>query len=250
MRSSRTAGLSILLSVVLAACREDATAPTAPETLSAAVAAVQAPRFVQVAAGSYHTCGVATDGRAWCWGYNEDGEVGDGTRTGRPVPTQVQTSLRFSQISAGAFSTCGITTDDRAARWGLGRDGQLGTGTTARHLTPVAVAGNRRFRDVRVGNRHACGVTSANVAFCWGNNGNGELGDGTNTRRLKPARVAGGIAFIRVVPGTDHSCGLTRGQSCVLLGVELLRPGRNSRPTPARSCSRSRWTRASVSSVR
>ena len=207
--SSRKAGWpAFLLAALLGACREDAEAPTSPESLSTAKA-VQTPTFRQVVAGWYHTCGVATDSVAWCWGLNRDGAVGDGTTVDRSIPSRVKTSLRFRQISAGAFSTCGITTADRAVCWGFGGDGQLGTGSTARRLTPVAVAGDRRFRDVRVGYRHACGVTRADVAFCWGENGTGQLGDGTRARRLKPARVAGGLDFVRVVAGTDHSCGLT-----------------------------------------
>ena len=164
--SSRSAAWPGLILAALAACREDVTAPTSPEAVSPAAAAVPTPTFLQVAAGWYHTCGVATDGRAWCWGFNRDGELGDGTTMDRSIPTLVKTTRRFTQISAGTVSTCGITTDDRAVCWGFGGDGQLGTGNTSQHLTPVAVAGSRRFRDVRAGYRHACGVTMAKVAFC------------------------------------------------------------------------------------
>jgi alpha-tubulin suppressor-like RCC1 family protein len=103
--SSRMARWPALLMVaVLAACREDAEAPTSPESLSTADV-VQTPAFRQVAAGWYHTCGVATDSVAWCWGLNRDGAVGDGTTVNRSTPTRVKTSLRFRQISAGGFST-------------------------------------------------------------------------------------------------------------------------------------------------
>ena len=207
--SSRNAGWPVLsLWAVLTACGEDLAGPRTQESLAPALA-VQALSFRQLAAGWYHTCGVTTDGLAWCWGLNRDGAVGDGTTINRPIPTRVRTSLRFRQISAGAFNTCGITTDDRVVCWGFGGDGQLGTGSTVRRLTPVAVAGDRRYRDVRAGYRHACGVTTANVAFCWGDNTTGQLGDGTMVRRLNPARVAGGFPFARVVAGSDHSCGLT-----------------------------------------
>ena len=206
--SSRNAVWPVLpLCAVLTACGADIAGPTTHESLAPAVA-FQALSFRQLAAGWYHTCGVTTDGLAWCWGLNRDGAVGDGTTINRPIPTRVRTSLRFRQISVGAFNTCGISTDDRAVCWGFGGDGQLGTGSTVRRLTPVAVAGDRRFRDVRAGYRHACGVTTANVAFCWGDNTTGQLGDGTTTRKLWPARVAGGLAFVRVISGTDHTCGL------------------------------------------
>jgi alpha-tubulin suppressor-like RCC1 family protein len=224
---------AVILIAILTACGEDATAPTSPDSLTPAATAVQAPSFLELAAGWYHTCGIATDGRAWCWGLNRDGELGDGTTTDRSTPTRVKTTLVFRQISAGAFSTCGITTDSRAVCWGFGGDGQLGTGTTARHLTPVAVTGDRKFRDVRVGNRHACGVTTASVGYCWGYNTNGQLGDGTTTRRLKPVRVAGSLVFVRVKPGTDHTCGLTTDAHAYCWGYNFY--GQVGTPTNAGS---------------
>ncbi len=252
--SSRTTQWAVLLpAVLLAACGEDATSPTSPERsvparAPALATAAVTPTFKQLAAGWYHTCGVASDGRAWCWGLNRDGALGDGTTTDRSIPTAVLTTLRFRQISAGAFSTCGITTDDRAVCWGFGGDGQLGTGTTGRRLTPVAVAGTRRFRDVRVGYRHACAVTFADVAFCWGDNPTGQLGDGTTTRRLKPARVAGGLAFVRVVPGSDHSCGLTTDSRGFCWGSNAY--GQLGTPTKAGTIPRPLQVDASIGQLR
>ncbi|MBI4702073.1 MAG: hypothetical protein HY744_13135 [Deltaproteobacteria bacterium] len=44
---------------------------------------------VDVAAGGYHTCAVKTDGTLWCWGWNEYGQLGDGTTQDRSLPVQV-----------------------------------------------------------------------------------------------------------------------------------------------------------------
>ena len=247
--SSRSAAWPGLILAALTACREDVTAPTSPEAVSPAAAAVQTPTFLQVAAGWYHTCGVATDGRAWCWGFNRDGELGDGTTTDRPTPTLVKTTLRFTQISGGTFSTCGITTDHRAVCWGFGGDGRARhREITSQHLTPVAVTGGRQFRDVRVGYRHACGVTIANAAFCWGDNPYGPLGDGSSTRRLTPARVAGGISFIRVMTGSDHSCGLTTDSRAFCWGRNFY--GQLGRPTTAGAILRPLQVDASIGQLR
>ena len=214
MRSHRAVGwLTILVAGTVAGCNNEdvSTSPTSAEAADPAVSALAtsgAPTFEQVSAGGYHTCGVATDGRAWCWGLNRDGELGDGTTRNRGLPVLVRTSLRFTQISAGTFHTCALTTGDRVFCWGFGGDGQLGTGAPAVQLKPVAVAGTRRYRDVRAGYRSTCAVTTSRVAFCWGDNSTAQLGDGTRTRRLRPTRVAGGLTFDRVVAGTDHACGL------------------------------------------
>ncbi|HEX2217571.1 MAG TPA: hypothetical protein VHG35_02120 [Gemmatimonadales bacterium] len=166
--------------------------------------------FRQVTAGLYHTCGVTTDDRAWCWGSN-GGALGDGTLETRRTPVPVAGSLRFRQVSAGNTHTCGVTTDDRAYCWGLNKDGQLGDSTQIRALRPVPVAGGRRFRQVDGGGFHTCGVATDGRVFCWGSNSGGQIGDGrTAPRRTWPVRaVTGGFSFRRVEAGFSASCAVT-----------------------------------------
>jgi len=90
--------------------------------------------------GEYHNCGITQGGRAYCWGVNFAGEIGDGTTTTRPTPVPVATKLRFSQLATGAFYTCGVARGHVAYCWGTNFLGQLGNGTTTPSLTPVAVA--------------------------------------------------------------------------------------------------------------
>jgi alpha-tubulin suppressor-like RCC1 family protein len=171
--------------------------------------------FRQVSAGGVHTCGVAADDRAYCWGYNIYGQVGDGTEIRRRIrPVLVAGGHRFKQVSAGgAMQTghsCGVTTDGRALCWGDGRSGQLGDGETMLRFTPHAVAGGRMFRQVSAGGAHTCGTSTTNVAWCWGDNFYGGVGDGTTSQRPTPVRVGGGLAFTQLgTGGVGHTCGTT-----------------------------------------
>ena len=142
--------LAPALLVAALGCREDAESPTAPEP-GPALKTTQAQTlpFRQVSAG---TCGVTPDHRAYCWGDNFLGQLGDGTTTDRLTPVAVAGGLRFREVSTGFVHTCGVTPDDRAYCWGLNASGQLGDGTTTNRLTPVAVAGGLRFRQVTAGN--------------------------------------------------------------------------------------------------
>ena len=98
--------LSLSLLGLTLVCREDADSPIAPEMPSPALATTASTlMFAQVSAGPNHTCGVTSDNRLFCWGYNSNGQVGDGATSNRLVPVAVGGALRFRQVSAGWFST-------------------------------------------------------------------------------------------------------------------------------------------------
>jgi alpha-tubulin suppressor-like RCC1 family protein len=211
LRLSVRVTLAALLLPTLA-CREDPVAPTGPgpEAPSLSTAAVTALSFYQVSAGYSHSCGVTTDNRAYCWGFNDRGQLGDGTHTRRLTPIPIGGTLRFRQIATGNEHTCAITTDFRAYCWGEGVDGELGDGTATDRSTPVPVAGGHQFRQVDAGQYHTCAVSYPDSrAYCWGYNGSFALGDGTAIQRLKPVAVSGGRQFHQVDAGGFHSCGVT-----------------------------------------
>jgi alpha-tubulin suppressor-like RCC1 family protein len=160
--------------------------------------------------GYLSTCGLTTDNRAFCWGYNTQGELGDGTTFERWTPVPVAGTLRFRQVSAGYDNTCAVTTDFHAYCWGSNVHGVLGDGTTTRRLRPVAVAGGHRFRTVESFGYHTCGVSYPDEhAYCWGENFDGQLGDGTRIDRLTPVAVSGALVFHQLTAGYKHTCGVT-----------------------------------------
>jgi alpha-tubulin suppressor-like RCC1 family protein len=201
-----------VLLVALASCSEPTTTePDKPQVEEPALAtAASALSFYQVSGGNFHTCGVTTDSRLYCWGRNFYGELGDGTTTDRLKPVPVATTLRFREVSAGNFFNCALTTDYRAYCWGWNGMGGLGDGTTTNRLKPVAVAGGRRFRQITTGSYHTCAVGyTDNRGYCWGSNSDGQAGDGTTTGRLRPVAVAAALSYRQVSAGSLHMCGVT-----------------------------------------
>lgn len=212
--------LAALAAVGLTGCRDDSSSPTAPLSEPTLAAATAALFFRQVSAGATHTCGASSDNRAYCWGYNFDGQLGNGTNTGpercpqfnypcSTRPVAVTGGLRFFQLSAGHIFSCGLTTDSLAYCWGSNQNGQLGDGSGTDHYAPIAVAGGRRFRQLRAGATHACAIDLNGAAWCWGANYSGELGDGTNTPRSTPVKVAGGLVWGQLSAGGSLTCGVT-----------------------------------------
>ncbi len=149
-------------------------------------------RFVALAAGLRHTCALTSDGRAFCWGGNGEGQVGDGSTSDRYRPVPVATEARFSALSAGGTHTCGVTRDGRALCWGRNNRGQLGDGSTQRRTRPVDVSGGIAFRSLSAGSEHTCGVSSDGTSYCWGGNQAGQLGDGSTEARSRPVRLTPG----------------------------------------------------------
>jgi alpha-tubulin suppressor-like RCC1 family protein len=212
MPRSRRVGQLVVVAALTAglACREVDQSPLSPDAEPGQVAALAAPlSFRQLSAGKWHTCGVATNNRAYCWGDNSTGQLGDGTNLDRSRPTPVAGGHSFVLVSAGLTYSCGITTENRAYCWGQNTAGQLGDGTTIDRRLPVQVAGGRRFQQVRSGAFHTCAVNPSNVAFCWGQNSNGQLGTGNTKASLVPVRVKGGLEFRRVFTAGLHTCGAT-----------------------------------------
>jgi alpha-tubulin suppressor-like RCC1 family protein len=110
-------------------------------------------KFVAISAGggspgttevqqNSHSCGITTTNTLVCWGWNADGQLGDGTTADKSVPTPVSGDLKFKSVATGWRHTCGISTEGKAYCWGANNFGQLGTGGATGSSVPVAVAGD------------------------------------------------------------------------------------------------------------
>ncbi|MCA9654647.1 MAG: DUF4215 domain-containing protein [Myxococcales bacterium] len=136
------------------------------------------PPAVEVEAGRDATCALDTMGGVWCWGNNNDGEVGDGTVNDTAVPQAVALPQPADDISLGINFSCALLTTDAVYCWGEGSDYQLGYGDIIDQLTPVEVQGLPAgdIVDLEVGARGACVMTAANERHCWGFSETGYLG--------------------------------------------------------------------------
>ncbi|HEY1738735.1 MAG TPA: Calx-beta domain-containing protein, partial [Acidimicrobiia bacterium] len=164
-----------------------------------------------VSAGQLHTCVLRSAGGVECWGYNGDGELGNGTTTDEAVPVAVSSLTAATQVSAGGYHTCALTSDGAAHCWGANDFGDLGDGTTTTRTVPMTVVGlDDGVATIAAGGLYTCAVTDAGGAQCWGYNRDGELGDGTGVDSDQPVDVAGltsGMA--NIAAGLAHTCAVT-----------------------------------------
>ena len=171
--------------------------------------------LIGITVGMSHACALDTGGRAYCWGLNNAGQLGDGGAAGltsnRPVAVDTSGVLQgkqLVQISSGAGHTCARDTAGALYCWGDNTYGQLGDGTKVTRTSPVTVnmapmAGAAKF--VAAGGAHTCAISTPGAAYCWGANGTGQIGDGTygpaNARTEPTAVDATGALSGRVLRG-------------------------------------------------
>lgn len=182
-----------------------------------------------ISAGTSHTCAVASDHHAYCWGRNINGQLGDGTGANSLVPVAVETTGELAgksvvSVSAGHTHSCAVTTDGLAYCWGSDFNGQLGTDLGGGSLVPLPVdmAGvfaGKTISVISAGVAQTCAIASDHKAYCWGANAKGQLGDGTTQERSLPvavstAGVLAGKTLVTISTGAAWTCATaTDGQA-------------------------------------
>lgn len=180
------------------------------------------------APGEYHTCALRTDGTAWCWGRNFNGQLGNDTATSSLTPVQVKldadrTLGDVAWISAGEAQSCAVTTSGAVFCWGANWNGRLGDGTYTdrRVATPVSGLGSGWARVLTV-RGHTCARSAAGALSCWGRNWSGQLGDDSNTERTSPVAVVWPVSPGPVVTdfavGEEFTCAVTAAGAAFCFG--------------------------------
>jgi hypothetical protein len=166
-------------------------------------------RFKSIAASMNTTCAITSSGKAYCWGENNQGELGNGDAgvNNSDVPVAVVGGLRFSAISAGTSHFCGVSRSSRVHCWGLNNQGQLGAGAVegVSSSTPVAASSSLKFKSITTSHYGVCGIASSNSVYCWGSNQLGQEGNGsTLVQQVLESRL------VRLESTETENCGLTR----------------------------------------
>jgi alpha-tubulin suppressor-like RCC1 family protein len=162
-----------------------------------------------------HTYAVTADGSVACWGYNQFGQLGDGTHISRSVPVAVQgLSGQAALVAAGWGHTCVLTAAGGVRCWGNNEFGQLGYGQEAfERLAPVVIPELQSgVIGLSAAGGQTCALSTGGAVRCWGNNIYGQLGDGTSEIRRSPIAIEGleqGVG--KVAAGWNHTCAVMGG---------------------------------------
>ena len=166
-----------------------------------------------ISAGLAHTCVTMVSGGAQCWGFNNEGQLGDGDRSWRWLPKAVTgLSSGILKVAPGVAHACALTSTSGVTCWGDNTWGGLGDGTLIARPVPGAVPSLASgVADVGSGQDFSCVRTSAGGIKCWGISDHGQLGNGAPPGySATPADVSGltsGAASLAV--GVFHVCART-----------------------------------------
>ena len=156
----------------------------------------------KISCGGYHTACIKTEGTLWLWGYNNQGQLGDNTRTHRSSPVQtVAGGTNWLNVSCGGFSTAAIKTDGTLWTWGGNSFGGLGDNTIVDKSSPIqTITGGTSWKQVSMGGgNHTGAIKNDGSLWMWGYNLTGSLGDNTITNRSSPVQtVSAGTSWKQV----------------------------------------------------
>ncbi|MCX6381548.1 MAG: Ig-like domain repeat protein [Armatimonadetes bacterium] len=157
---------------------------------------------------SLPTLSKAQDRQLRAWGYNTNGELGDGSNSARKKPCRVSEHCGVLQIAGGRYHTASLKTDGTVWTWGANSYGQLGCSSVASSNLPRQVSGITNIVQIANGALHSLALKSDGTVWAWGCNKNGQLGDGTNQSHATPIQVVGLVNVVQIAGGNGHSLAL------------------------------------------
>lgn len=183
---------------------------------------------VQVSAGNAYVyndetnvCAITSGNDAYCWGFNELGQLGNGgsgqiillgPQPHSTAPTRVSAppGVGYTYVSASGTHTCFIGTDKNLYCTGDNNAGQLGVSPTPGPMqVPTLVSDLSDVVSVFAGQNYTCAVTGSGDLYCWGDNSYGQLGTGDTTSYVHPQKINAGWSATDVSGWNAGACALT-----------------------------------------
>ena len=169
------------------------------ETRVATTLTIDGETVTGIESGERHSCAVTTQGGVACWGINDFGQLGDGSRTNRSYPVSVNGITNATKVAPSLWHSCAVMADGTVKCWGRNSWGNLGNGNTSDSNTPVTVSGITNAVDIATSGYASCAVLATGGVTCWGYGGHGELGNGTTNQTTVPVAIptlTGGVVNI------------------------------------------------------
>jgi len=168
--------------------------------------------WAKISAGDYFTLAIKENGTLWAFGYNEYGELGDGTtntspNSGKHTPTQEATgSTKWSKISAGHDHSLALKENGSLWSWGRNSFGQIGDQTVETRTVPTKI-GSETWVAIAAGHHFSLAIKNDGTLWAWGRNVQGQIGQGGSEPSSipSPTRIGTDNNWSNVSAGEDHA---------------------------------------------
>ena len=166
----------------------------------------------RISFGNMYSGIITKDGSLYMCGYNNCGQIGDGTTTNCYTPVKILDNVK--SVSLGLRHSGAITKDGSLYMWGWNVYGQVGDKTTTTRLIPTKILDN--VKSVSLGRIYSGAITKDGSLYMWGNNNHGELGNGKTTFSSKPIKILSNVKSISL--GDYHGGAITEDGSLYVWG--------------------------------
>ncbi|RUT38533.1 hypothetical protein EJP82_27140 [Paenibacillus anaericanus] len=184
-----------------------------------------------VGTGIDHTLQVKSDGKVLAWGFNNQGQLGDGTTSSKTTAVEVPGLTGVLSVAAGTSHSLALKSDGTVWSWGSNGYGQLGNG--AHSLIPVQVKNLSGITGIAANGNTSYALKGDGTVWSWGSNDYGQLGDGTTTTRTLPVQAIGVSGVSELAAGYRYVYALRTDGTVYGWGVSTSNfiPGASGSPT-------------------
>jgi hypothetical protein len=164
-------------------------------------------KFVtDISCGAQHSLVLTNYGEVYAWGWNIEGQVGNGCNYNQLIPIKVKgfNNERVVMISCGFWHSMALTEFGHVYSWGYNRNGQLGIGNTVNSNKPkfVAVIDENKcnvfIEKISCGSYNSLLLSSNGYIYAFGSNKFGESGNQKEENELSPYRIKTETKFIDI----------------------------------------------------
>jgi len=182
---------------------------------------------IKICCGALHNLAMKADGSVWAWGWNDRGQLGNGSSISKTAPIQVRAlGAKVTAFAGGYSHSLAVKENGSVWAWGSNSNGQLGDDSRIDSAWPVSVRGlGLEAKSVAAGESHSVALQVDGTVWAWGWNGGGQLGDGSTVDSSTPLLVRALLSTVPVTvsiaAGAFHSvaCAAATGNSGIAPGA-------------------------------